>query len=197
MEKIKPVNTEKYDFEYRDTSILLPLFDFRYYRSFDEKNKLNDLFIKFYQSSVVSDWDLRQTLQSGSYLGKWVWITKCINTNSTFWSFRTLKFLMQGSKPKTYSWNAPIKMRVFLWDLGDRNQTCSYRKAWIRISSWAVISSIFFWVFRLSSIWCNDQNQWLFNQMILYRNRAFQIDLDRWNQNWSSWEIRVWKSRWI
>ena len=45
MEQIKPVDADKYDFEYRDKPKVITQFFFGYYRDFDGKNTLNDFLI--------------------------------------------------------------------------------------------------------------------------------------------------------
>ena len=46
-----------------------------------------------------------------------------------------------------------------LWDLDDRNQTCSNTETWIRISRWNVSSSTF-WNIGFLQFWCENLNKW-------------------------------------
>ena len=54
MEEIKPIVTELYEFESRDKSIIIEVFDFLDYRDFDARNKLNEFFIKSCSPRVAS-----------------------------------------------------------------------------------------------------------------------------------------------
>ena len=53
MEEIKPVVTERYDFEYRDKSILITSFSFWYWLYFDAKNYLIEIPKQFSSLSVA------------------------------------------------------------------------------------------------------------------------------------------------
>ena len=52
MEEITPVVTKKYDFEYRDESIIITPFNFWDFTDLDAKNKLNELAFESLSLSV-------------------------------------------------------------------------------------------------------------------------------------------------
>ena len=75
MEEIKPVVTEKYDFENRDESKTIKTpFNFWDYRDFDVKIKLNDFSIKSY-SPTLDFWieTLMKRIKILDTEKKWVW----------------------------------------------------------------------------------------------------------------------------
>ena len=63
MEKIKTVVTEKYEFEYRDESILIATLEFSDYQDSNARNKINNFIIEQFitNKTQVENFPLRPT----------------------------------------------------------------------------------------------------------------------------------------
>ena len=111
IDKLQPVFTEKYIFEYREKWITKLIFNFLDYRDLNAKNKMN----KFFNQTPFSkcgflDWNFDEGNQVGRYREKREWISSFISSESTFrtsWNIRIL--IQQGSNIMILSSNEWVK----------------------------------------------------------------------------------------
>ena len=96
VEEKGPVVTEIYDFEYRHQSKLKTLFEILGHSGFWYKRKNNFPIEYSFKSLNYSIEILHEKNHACSFGELWVWPSRWINVNSTSWSFRLIRILMQG-----------------------------------------------------------------------------------------------------
>ena len=96
VEEKGPVVTEIYEFEYRHQSKLKTLFEILGHSGFWYKKKNNFPIEYSFKSLNYSIEILHEKNHACSFGELWVWLSRWINVNSTSWSFRLIRILMQG-----------------------------------------------------------------------------------------------------
>ena len=101
------------------------------------------LFQVYFSKWKFFKWYLEERNQAGNYRDKWETTSRYINTLAVFGKFGLEEFSC-NDQIETFSHRKNLKKcKVFHCHLGDKNQTCSYVKTWIRKSGWSVDSYIF------------------------------------------------------
>ena len=65
----------------------------------------------------------------------WVRKLSSINEKSTFWTFRTIRILMQGSSEMLFQSKLPLQVKKNEWDFDGQKQECKYEEIWLWIAS--------------------------------------------------------------
>ena len=118
-----------------------------------------------------------------------------VNISSTFWSFRTVRILMEVNYL-----SAEYTCLSVRWSIGssiEKNQACSYVESRVWIWSCINIHRFFFGKFGLSRFWCKFQSKHFFKWTLHYKCKSFHWETNGRNQTCFYQETSVRMSTWI